>query len=84
MCVDENKTYHYIAEVIQSTLFQNAENKQIVTTSGDKMMISTSDTTIMVIDIGMFSQLLLDELWIEFGTGKHLRYTDIPACCKSR
>ena len=115
--VDENKTelYHYIAEVIQSTLFQNAENKQIATTSGDKVlssvevlmenispcnheeanyrvilharhvastgmktvMISTSDTDVVVIAIGMFSQLLLDELWIEFGTGKHLRYIPI-------
>ena len=40
--VNENKTelYHYIAEVIQSTLFQNAENKQIVTTNGDKVLSS--------------------------------------------
>ena len=117
MRVNENKTelYHYIAEVIQSALFQNAENKQIVTTSGDKVlssvevlmenispckheeadyrvilharhitstgiktvMISTSDTDVVVIAIGMFSQLLLDELWIAFGTGKHLRYIPI-------
>ena len=99
----------------QSKLFQNAENKQMVTTSGDKVlssvevlmenispcnqeeveyrvilharhiastgmktgMVSISDTDVVVIAIDMSSQLLLDELWIEFGTGKHFRYIPI-------
>lgn len=39
-----------------------------------KIIIRTVDTDIVVLAISCISKLNIDELWIEFGSGKHFRY----------
>ena len=51
--------------------------KHISDTGKKTVMISTSDTDIVVISIAMFANLQLNELWLAFGVGKHLRYIPI-------
>ena len=42
-----------------------------------RVMICTVDTDVVVIALAMFDRLDLDELWISYGVGKHLRYLPI-------
>ena len=35
-----------------------------------KLMIKTVDTEVIIIAIAVLFELLLEELWIEYGTGK--------------
>ena len=43
----------------------------------NKVMISTVDTDVVAIAISSFNKMMLRELWIEFGSGKHRRYIPI-------
>ena len=42
-----------------------------------KIMIRTVDTDVVVIAISAFQDLEVTELWVAFGTGKHLRYVPV-------
>ena len=42
-----------------------------------RLLIRTVDTDVVVLAIANFVKLEIDELWVEYGLGKHLRY--IPA-----
>jgi hypothetical protein len=39
-----------------------------------RVMIRTMDTDVLVLAIGKYSKLSLEELWVSFGTGKGLKY----------
>ena len=43
--------------------------------------MKTVDTDVMVIAISLYSHLDLEELWIEFGNGIHLRWLPITIMC---
>ena len=42
-----------------------------------KVMIRTVDTDVVVIAIACFSRLAVEELWVWFGTGSHVRYVPV-------
>ena len=42
-----------------------------------KVMIKTVDTDVVIIALALFSELNLEELWIEFGIGKDRRWLPI-------
>ena len=42
-----------------------------------RVMLRTVDTDVIVIAIGMYQQMNVTELWIEFGTGKFHRYVAV-------
>ena len=45
-----------------------------------KITIRTVDTNVLVIAVSVFArlQVQLEELWIDFGTGKHRQFVPIP------
>jgi hypothetical protein len=45
----------------------------------NKVIVRTVDTDVVVLVLGMIQQLDLDELWVAFGAGKHLRYISVHA-----
>jgi hypothetical protein len=42
-----------------------------------RIMIRTVDTDVVVLAVGNFRKLLVDELWMAFGVGKHLKYLPV-------
>ena len=40
-------------------------------------MITTIDTDVVVLAVSKMQDIVVDELWIAFGTGKHFRYLAI-------
>ena len=48
-----------------------------------KVMIKTVDTDVVVLAISFFSECSLDELWVEFGSGKYHRYISIHVLHKA-
>ena len=42
-----------------------------------KVMIKTVDTDVLVIAVTLFQKIGAEELWLEFGTGKHTRYISV-------
>jgi len=48
-----------------------------------KVMIKTVDTDVVVLAISFFSECSLDELWVEFGSGKYHRYIPIHVLHKA-
>lgn len=46
-----------------------------------RIQIKSNDTVVVVLAISIASSISVDELWIAYGTGKHLR--NIPAVCTS-
>jgi hypothetical protein len=42
-----------------------------------RILIRTVDTDVVILAIAFYYQLSCDELWIAFGTGKHLRYISV-------
>jgi len=42
-----------------------------------RVMIRTMDTDVLVLAIGTYSKLSLEELWVSFGTGKCLKYFSV-------
>jgi hypothetical protein len=44
-----------------------------------RILIRTVDTDVVILAIAFYYQLSCDELWIAFGTGKHLRYISTEA-----
>ena len=45
----------------------------LCTTRLHKLVIRTMDTDVVVLAIGYFPALRLDELWVRFGVGTHFR-----------
>ena len=39
-----------------------------------KVIVRTVDTDVLVIAISLFNQFRVEELWIDFGSGKHRKY----------
>ena len=39
-----------------------------------KMIVRTVDTDVVVLAVSVFEQLGIDELWLDFGVGKHRKY----------
>ena len=39
-----------------------------------KMIVRTVDTDVVVLAVSVFEQLGIDEFWLDFGVGKHLKY----------
>ena len=48
-----------------------------------KLVIRTVDTYVVVLEIGHFPALRLDELWVRFGTGTHFRQIAIQEIVKN-
>ena len=48
-----------------------------------KVMIQTVDTDVVVLAISFFSECSLDELWVEFGSGKFHKYIPIHVVHKA-
>lgn len=48
-----------------------------------KVSIRTVDTDVVIIALGMFSKMELNELWISFGTGKNFRVIPIHSLVES-
>ena len=42
-----------------------------------RVMITTIDTDVVVLAVSKMQDIVVDELWIAFGTGKHFRYLAI-------
>ena len=42
-----------------------------------RVMIRTIDTDVVVLAVSKMQDIVVDELWIAFGTGKHFRYLAI-------
>ena len=51
--------------------------KDIATQGAEKVKLKTVDTDVIVIAMAMFPRLNLEELWIEFGSGKNKSYYPI-------
>lgn len=48
-----------------------------------KVCIRTVDTDVLVIAVGMFFKLNLEQLWLSFGVGKNHRYIPVHSICAS-
>ena len=62
-------------EEADTRVFVHAKN--MAESGHRKIMIKTVDTDVIIIAIAVFHELLLEELWIEFGTGKDRRWFPI-------
>ena len=51
--------------------------KNMANSGHQKVMIKTVDTDVVIIALALFSELNLEELWIEFGNGKDRRWLPI-------
>ena len=62
-------------EEADTRIFLHAKN--ISAAGHQKISVKTVDTDVVVVAIGLFDQLNVEELWIEFGNGIHLRWFPI-------
>ncbi len=62
-------------EEVDTTMFVHL--KSAVESGHSKVSIRTVDTDVVVIALAMFQSLTVEELWVEFGTGKNKRWLPI-------